>query len=294
MTIQQIEFFISVAKHLSFTKAAEENITTQPTISRQINLLEEELGFALFIRTKKNVCLTPQAAILLDELKRIPDIINKATQKALISGKTSMTIGILEEIDEYAQLAEQFDFFSKKCPNSNLSIERQNFAGLRAGLENGSYDAIVTLQFEDHFIKDAVSKKICDLKTFIIMSKEHPLAKKEDLAVHDLKDETFILPSPEVTSGRVDELQAIIQNFGFTCKTLAVSQNTESSLVSVRACKGVSLVNSMTRGISFEKYRVIELPYEIAPLSLVLIWKRNNSNSALHTFILQMKENSDT
>ena len=63
MTTQQIEMFLSLANHLNFTKTAKEFFTTQPTVSRQISLLEEEMGFPLFVRNRKEVRLTYQAQL---------------------------------------------------------------------------------------------------------------------------------------------------------------------------------------------------------------------------------------
>lgn len=70
MTSQQIQYFISAAKHLSFTKAADEFYTSQPTISRQIAALEEELGFELFYRDGKQLRLTSGGLVMLAEFNQ--------------------------------------------------------------------------------------------------------------------------------------------------------------------------------------------------------------------------------
>ena len=59
----QIDYFIAVARNLSFTKTAEEMYVSQPAISRQISHLEEELGYPLFDRSKKTTQLTPAGEI---------------------------------------------------------------------------------------------------------------------------------------------------------------------------------------------------------------------------------------
>ena len=71
MTITQMKYFITAAKCLNFTKAAEILFITQPALSRQISVIEQELNMQLFIRTNHYVRLTPPAEVLLREFERI-------------------------------------------------------------------------------------------------------------------------------------------------------------------------------------------------------------------------------
>ena len=82
MNHRQIQYFLSVAKYLSFSKAAEAHYTSQPSISRQIALLERELGFQLFIRNKHNVQLTPSGWILFEEFGALYEKAAAAVEKA--------------------------------------------------------------------------------------------------------------------------------------------------------------------------------------------------------------------
>lgn len=64
MTISQIKYFVTVAKCLSFTKAAEQLFVTQPALSRHIRNMEEELNIQLFVRTNHGIRLTPAGSSL--------------------------------------------------------------------------------------------------------------------------------------------------------------------------------------------------------------------------------------
>lgn len=285
MTIQQIEYFICVAKHLCFTKAAKELITTQPTVSRQINLLETEIGFPLFIRTRKNVWLTPQGNVLIEELKKVPQIISKAIHEAQNCCSSDLFIGILDEMDCDDYLNEKLEKYAIKAPQVRVSIERRNFADLRAGLENNTYDAIITLDFESRYLKSVSSRKLYPVDAIILMSSQHPLSDKKDLVVNDFKDETFLLPTPDISAGRIDELNAITGKYGYSCKTLSAYPNISSTLIAIRACKGVALLDKSIRGIDSDKYRYITLPQDTAPLSVTLVWKTDIKNTALLSFL---------
>ena len=71
MTTEQMRTFLAVADCLNFTKAAEKLYLSQPTISRQIQSLEEECKTPLLIRTRKEVILTPAGAIMVSHLKNV-------------------------------------------------------------------------------------------------------------------------------------------------------------------------------------------------------------------------------
>ena len=98
MTSQQIQYFLSAAKHLSFTKAAEEFYTSQPTISRQIAALEEELGFELFYREGKQLRLTSGGLVMLSEFNQQQQSLQSAIQR--VEQIESGFEGELKECDE--------------------------------------------------------------------------------------------------------------------------------------------------------------------------------------------------
>ena len=100
INVLQIQCFLAVVQYLNFTKAAESLYTTQPTISKQIAFLEHDLCFLLFIRTKRNVSLTPAGQVLYKELKSVLELIEVAIAKeANIGASGDISIGCLEAIN---------------------------------------------------------------------------------------------------------------------------------------------------------------------------------------------------
>jgi len=222
---------------------------------------------------------------LIEELKKVPQIISKAIHEAQNCCSSDLFIGILDEMDCDDYLNERLEKFVIKAPQVRVSIERRNFADLRTGLENNTYDAIITLDFESRYLKSVSSRKLYTVDAIILLSSQHPLSGKKDLVVDDFKDETFLLPSPDISAGRIDELNAITEKYGYSCKTLSVYPNISSTLIAVRACKGVALLDKSIRGIDSDKYRYITLPQDTAPLSVALVWKTDIKNTALFTFL---------
>ena len=188
MTTQQIELFLSLANHLNFTKTAKEFFTTQPTVSRQISLLEEEMGFPLFVRSKKEVRLTYQGAIMVQKCREALEAIQSGIREVMnlnLNGDMDLKIGSLEGMDLDIFVAPTAAYFNKRYPNVTISIERRSFGELRDRLDNGLLDLIFTLSFETRYLRDIVYDQYYPVQAGILMSAGHPLAGKQHLQPED-------------------------------------------------------------------------------------------------------------
>ena len=145
MTITQLQYVLAVAENKNFTLAAEKCFVTQPTLSMQIQKVEEELGIQIFDRTKKPIQLTEigekivnQAKNIVNEADRIQDIVDQ--QKGFIGGE--FRIGIIPTI--MPTLLPMFlNNFIKKYPKVKLIIEELNTKDIIIKLNNGHLDAAI-------------------------------------------------------------------------------------------------------------------------------------------------------
>lgn len=143
MTITQLKYVLAVAEYKNFTLAAEKCFVTQPTLSMQIQKIEEELNIQIFDRTKKPIQLTDigqkivnQAKNIVVEADRIQDIVEQ--QKGFIGGE--FRLGIIPTI--MPTLLPMFlNNFIKKYPKVKLIIEELNTSEIITKLNNGHLDA---------------------------------------------------------------------------------------------------------------------------------------------------------
>ncbi|MES2486108.1 MAG: LysR substrate-binding domain-containing protein [Bacteroidota bacterium] len=159
MTITQLQYVLAVAEHKNFTLAAEKCFVTQPTLSMQIQKLEEELDVQIFDRGKKPIQLTEvgqkivnQAKNIVNESGRIKDIVDQ--QKGYIGG--DFKVGIIPTI--MPTLLPMFMHnFIKKYPKVNLIIEERTTEEIIRMLKNGQLDAaIAATPLNEEFIKEVV------------------------------------------------------------------------------------------------------------------------------------------
>lgn len=145
MTITQLQYVLAVAEHQNFTKAALKVFVTQPTLSMQIQKLEDELGVKIFDRTKKPIQLTDtgkkivnQARNIVNESDRIQDIVDQ--EKGFIGG--TFRLGIIPTI--MPTLLPMFlNNFIKKYPKVKLKIEELNTEAIIERLNEGHLDAAI-------------------------------------------------------------------------------------------------------------------------------------------------------
>ena len=145
MTITQLHYVLAVAEHKNFTKAAQKVFVTQPTLSMQIQKLEEELDITIFDRTKKPIQLTEvgqkivhQARNIVNESDRIKDIVDQ--QKGFIGG--IFRLGVIPTI--MPTLLPMFiGSFMKKFPKVKLKIEELHTEAIIEKLKEGHLDAAI-------------------------------------------------------------------------------------------------------------------------------------------------------
>lgn len=193
MTITQLTYVLAVAEHKNFTLAAEKCFVTQPTLSMQIQKLEEELDIQIFDRTKKPIGLTDvgekiiaQAKNIVNEANRIKDIVDQ--QKGFIGG--DFRVGIIPTI--MPTLLPMFlNNFIKKYPKVNLIIEELTTNEIIARLNSGKLDcAIAATPLQEEKLKEIV---LYYEPFMIYLPNQHELYSKSELTIEDLDKEKLLL-----------------------------------------------------------------------------------------------------
>ncbi len=157
MTITQLKYVLAVAEHQNFTKAADKVFVTQPTLSTQIQKLEEELDILIFDRGKKPIALTSvgekiveQARNIVNEAERMQDVVDQ--EKGFIGG--AFHLGIIPTV--MPTLLPMFlKTFSNRYPKVQLKIEELNTEEIIHQLNEGYLDAaIAATPLEQEKIKE--------------------------------------------------------------------------------------------------------------------------------------------
>lgn len=193
MTITQLRYILAVAEHKNFTKAAKNANVTQPTLSMQIQKLEEELDVQIFDRKKKPISLTEvgksiviQARNIVNESERIQDIVDQ--QKGFIGG--DFKIGIIPTV--MPTLLPMFlNNFIKKYPKLDIQIQELDTESLIHELEEGYIDVGIAATPLEH---ENINEKVLYYEPFeAYVPPNHRLAKQDKITSDDLEIDDILL-----------------------------------------------------------------------------------------------------
>ena len=193
MTITQLQYVLAVAEHKNFTLAAEKSFVTQPTLSMQIQKLEDELDILIFDRSKKPIQLTQvgekiveQARNIVNESYRIKDIVDQ--EKGYIGGE--YRLGIIPTIMP-TLLPLFLKNFIRKYPKINLKVEERNTETLIGMLEDGYLDAAIAATPLEN---DNIRERPLYYEPFVAyIPNSHRLSTTGDISVEDLDLDDILL-----------------------------------------------------------------------------------------------------
>lgn len=287
MNLNQLEYFVSVAETLNFTRAAERCFISQTAMSQQIKVLEETVGVPLLIRNRHKVELTAAGKVYLNEARAILERSSNALRlaKAASAGaEGSISIGYIRGYGQ-RDFAKQLQKFRHSNPNVKVSLVRDNMSPLMDQLETGDCDVIFTSSPHSWTKYPQMEHEIIDYyPLMVVLPSNHWLSGRSTVTYQELQEENFIIMQP---SGRpTDEMEEsliIYEKGGFIPNIVSIHQDPEEILFEV----------SIGMGISFMPEYMIRLhqnsqEIHIAQLvgndgkpemhGLELVWKKGNTN----------------
>lgn len=237
MTLHMLLYFRVLAKLQHYTKSAKELHISQPSLSYSIGELEKELGLPLFDRVGKKIRLNNNGEIYLtyveEALKNLDDGFS-AMKKLQTESAGTINIGYIYSISP--TITEMIRlFYQDKCHQSikiNFTQNLNDF--LSEELLNQTLDLI----FSPDPPKSAISFPFCKQELFLIVSKDHPFAKKDIVSLEDIAKEPFIILN------RHSSLHTLIEN---TFKNANVKLNPNFE---VNQCNDVLTYVTMNHGIA--------------------------------------------
>lgn len=288
MRLNQLNYFIAVARCLSFTEAARSLFMTQPALSRQIQALEEELGTPLFVRDRKSLKLTPGGIVLYKEL---PDFLKRyealtaAVRSANQGYEGRLRLGILDVYDISELLPPVVKEFQRRYPGIGLSLERFPLGELPERLYQGESDIICTYGFSLFDKPDLVTVNVQKYDSCIMLSRDHPLADKPDLTLADLRQEHFIQLGCRASEEGYQYILNLLNRCGVTPNITQVDKM-EDVLLWVQMGDGVAITTNRTIERQNPCVVIRELPMpEAKGHDITMAWRRDNYNPAIALFM---------
>lgn len=195
MEIRVLRYFLTVVREESITKASEVLHITQPTLSRQLAQMEDEIGVKLFNRGTRKITLTDEGILLRRRAEEILSLVDKTEQELLeqeeqIEGKITIGCGEIQTVQILPQI---FSSFSEKYPNVTFDIFTATADLVKEQMDKGLIDVGLLLEPIDIEKYDFIRLPIKE-KWIVLMKPDDPLYKKESVTPKDLANLPLILP----------------------------------------------------------------------------------------------------
>lgn len=204
MELRVLNYFLAIAREENFTKAAQQLHVTQPTLSRQIADLEQELGVKLFIRSNHNIVLTEDGMILKHRAQEILSLADKTKRDFLqkdeaLSGTISIGSG---EFRSTEYLAKIIASFRQKFPLVKYEIYSGNAENIRDYIERGFLDLGLMSEPIDMRKYNFINMPIKE-QWGVFVPKDLPLTQKDCVTPEDLKGMATVAATGDFNQSRI-------------------------------------------------------------------------------------------
>lgn len=250
ITTEQIEAFLTLAQKKNYREVSEMLFITQPTVTKYIQRLEKELGLTLFHRTKQSVELTEAGTLLFATwfplYRRFLESAAEVQQTAF-SRKNQLTISILR--DYYGTVTPQsltagFDAYlsARNLPPIPLSFRFLSMNEQREALQSHHIDFSFSLGFDYDNLRSVKAETLSRKKIYALLPSTHPFATRQEISLHELSNETFLVLSP-TESFSANNVTATMLNRYFKQPRTLIMTNLQSMAYALCNGDGITLGN---------------------------------------------------
>lgn len=288
MEIRVLRYFLTVVREESITKASEALHITQPTLSRQLAQMEEEIGVKLFDRGTRKIKLTNEGILLRRRAEEILQLVDKTEQELVeqeeqVEGKISIGCG---ETASVQLLPELMDSFRRTYPRVSFDIFTATADLVKEQMDKGLLDIGLLLEPVDMEKYDFIRLNIRE-KWVVLMRPDDPLSEKDAVTAEDLSTLPLILPRRMNVQ---NELASWFGSYYEKLKVVFTSNLSTNSAIMVDGGLAYSLVIEGAMPFLDQSkltYRPLDPPLTATS---VLAWKRGQPFSLAATkFIRHMQ-----
>lgn len=294
MELRHLRYFLAVAEHRGFTRAAAVLGIQQPPLSQQVRDLERELGYALFRRLPRGVALTEGGEVFLEEARSVLAALERGVKRAAQAAQGtagSLSLGFTSSAVMHPYAPGLVRRYREAHPGVELEIQEGNAAMLTAAVAAGRLDIA--------FIRRPVSEEsalachtVAEERLLVALPIDHPVAERArargatHVRIADLAGESFILVRRPGAQGMYGDLIEACHRAGFAPRIAAEVDQMLTNITLVAAGVGVSVVPASMRDIHRDRVHYAE-PRDalelVAPLTLVS--RMGDTNPAVERFV---------
>ena len=290
MELRHLRYFVAVAEAGSLTVAAEQKLhTSQPSLSRQIRDLEDEVGAQLLRRSARGIELTPAGRAFLDHARSVLSQVEAAVESArrvAHPAKPRFAMGFLTG-HELTWMPEALQILRDELPNIDVMISSQYSPLLADGLSKGKIDAAFLRR--ERGMPDLAFRLLVKEPLVVILPGDHRLAALKAISPRDLVGETFV-----AVSNTAPVLRVVIDNYlkrcGIDITPAHEADHLAMGMSLIASTRGVGLLPAYAQNFLPSSVTSRPLKGNTPTIDLVLGYRKSNQSPVLKLLLSRLDE----
>ncbi|RDT52359.1 LysR family transcriptional regulator [Escherichia coli] len=288
--LRHLRYFIAVAEELHFGHAAARLNISQPPLSQQIQILEQQIGAKLLARTNRSVSLTPAGRQFLADSRQILSQVDDAVSRAarLHQGETGdLRIGFTSSAPFITAVSDTLSSFRQRYPDVHIQTREINTREQIAPLNEGKLDLGL---MRNTLLPDTLAWQVILQEPLLAMiHRDHPLAAKPGVSLAELAREPFVFFDPHVGTGLYDDILGLLRRYHLTPLITQEVGEAMTIIGLVAAGLGVSILPASFRRVQLKEMRWVPILETDAVSEMWLVWaKHHEQGTAAQRFRQQL------
>ena len=274
--LRHLRYFIAVAEELHFGHAAARLNISQPPLSQQIQILEQQIGARLFARTNRSVSLTEAGRQFLADSRQILSQVDDAAARAarLHHGETGeLRIGFTSSTPFIKAVSDTLSTFRRRYPDVHIQTRETNTREQIVPLNEGALD--LGLMRNTQLPETLVWERVLREPLLAMVPRDHPLASQPRVSLRELAREPFVFFDPHVGTGLYDDILGLLRRYDLT-PTIAQEVGEAMTIIGlVAAGLGVSILPASFRRVQLSEMCWLPIEEQDAVSEMWLVWSKH-------------------
>ncbi|WLS80719.1 LysR family transcriptional regulator [Erwinia pyri] len=280
--LRHLRYFIAVAEELHFGRAAQRLNISQPPLSQQIQILEQQIGARLFARTNRSVQLTAAGLQFLNDARQIMQSVTQAADKAarLHRGEEGeLRIGFTSSAPFITAVSDALFTFRQRHPGVHIQMQEINTRQQLDPLNEGRLDLGV---MRNTPLPETLAHQLMLREPLCaVLPRDHRLAGKSAISVTELAQEPFVFFDPQVGTALYSETLALLQRYAIAPNIAQEVGEAMTILGLVATGLGISILPASFSRIRLDDVRWVALKEQDAWSEVWLVWSRRRETTAI-------------
>lgn len=278
--LRHLRYFVAVAEELHFGRAAARLNISQPPLSQQIQILEQQVGARLFARTNRSVGLTEAGRQFLADSRQILLQVNEAAARAsrLHHGETGeLNIGFTSSAPFIKAVSDTLSTFRQRYPDVHIQTRETNTREQISPLNEGT---LALGLMRNTQLPDTLDWQVILREPLLAMiHRDNPLAQKSAVSLIELGQEPFVFFDPHVGTGLYDDILGLMRRYGVT-PTITQEVGEAMTIIGLVASGlGVSILPASFSRVQLHEMRWVPIAEADAISEMWLVWSKHHELS---------------